>query len=185
MLVRCVCVGTKYSYDYVEKLERGLHRHTTYDFDFDCITRSKYPGWWAKMELFPAKERTIYLDLDVIILGNIDFLFEYKGPFCIMKNFGGVYNSSVMSIAPGFGEEMKKDFVAESSLIMRYLYYGDQDYFEAKIPDADTWPVDKVVSYKQNYCGEMGPQGASIVICHGEPKPPELLYLPWVKEAWI
>ena len=62
---------TKYSYDYVEKLERGLHRHTTYDFDFDCITRSKYPGWWAKMDLSqPKKERSIWI-LTLLFLGTL------------------------------------------------------------------------------------------------------------------
>lgn len=67
-----------------------------------------WTGWWGKVTLFSLQNiegRMIYLDLDMIITGNIDELLKYDGPFAILRtdeiaceksNKNG-YNSSVMA----------------------------------------------------------------------------------------
>src|SRR6185369_485032 len=108
-------VGNKYGEEYVENLFNALDRNTTVPFKFECIRESEFPGWWGKINLFPPKERIVFLDLDTIIVDNCDFLFQYNGPFCILRDFyrKDGYGSAVMSIAPGFGAEISRTFLAD------------------------------------------------------------------------
>ena len=67
-----------------------------------------WTGWWGKSTLFSLKDlqgRMVYIDLDVVITGNIDEILNYRGPFAILRtdeiaceklNKNG-YNSSIMA----------------------------------------------------------------------------------------
>ena len=107
-----------------------VDRHTTEPHAFLCLTDNpdglecdwqpidgKYPGWWAKMLLFKphfalAGKRVIYLDLDTVIVGSVDFLFAYRGTFCILRDWWAYsYNSSVMSIVPWIDRGIWAEFV--------------------------------------------------------------------------
>jgi Glycosyl transferase family 8. len=125
----CVNVGTKYSPEYVEKLYHSAKRHSTVNYDFVVITdnpahyqhldvktipvdmknwNNPKQGWWYKMYLFkpdlPIDNKVLYLDLDVVVVGNIDKFFDYKQDcMCICQDFNRVTipkyhvsNSSVM-----------------------------------------------------------------------------------------
>jgi len=112
---KIVCLQVPPGYqegDYVGKLFRGLSRNTSVPFEFECVTASKYPGWWGKLEVFDPPERVIFLDLDTVITGNVDFLFEYNGPFAILRDFGTPrgdnYGSAVMSISAGYGKQVDR-----------------------------------------------------------------------------
>lgn len=183
--VVCIRTETKYGPEYSERLFRGCLRHAGGPFTFEIHTKAEFPGWWQKLMLFPPKERTVYLDLDVVITGPIDFLFEYGGSFCIWGDpWNGRYNSSVMSIAAGFGAEIRERFLADPNSIMA-SFHGDQEFIAHVIPRADTWQnfaPGKVKSYKADHL-ENGPGEASIVVFHGQPKPHELGG--WVRDAWV
>jgi len=190
MKVVCVNVGKDTifrKYGYTMKLLSSLNRNSKRDWTFECIAASEYPGWWAKMEIFPAKERTIYLDLDTVITGNIDFLFDYDGPFCIRRNPWpncGWCDASLMSIAPGFGENIAKEFAAAPTEIMR-AFRSDQELLSQMVPQADTWQdfaPGKTASYKADRL-DHGPGDACIVAMHGTPKPHEYPAA-WIKEFW-
>ena len=98
----CVCYGDKYSLEYVQKLYNMVQRHSTYLHNFYCFTDHtnpeqvikqphhinfrKFPlhdlqGWWNKMQLFHPNNGltgdTLYMDLDVVILENIDDFFNH------------------------------------------------------------------------------------------------------------
>jgi hypothetical protein len=182
-------VGNKYSADYVTKLYLGLARNTTRsDWTFRCITESPYPGWWGKTQIFNPKCRTIFLDLDTVIVGNCDFLFEYEEPFALLRDFyrPDGYGSAVMSIAQGYGERIKEGFAINSQHIMGWLH-GDQNWIEQCENLADIWQdiyPGKIVSYKADNCDKTVPEGASIVCFHGEPKPYDVANIPWMKEHW-
>ena len=80
--VWCVCTGDKYRQERVSALRRMVGKNLTVPFDFKTInndnTRRPYCSWWDKLRLFDRAERpSIYLDLDVIITGNIDYLVDY------------------------------------------------------------------------------------------------------------
>lgn len=183
---KIVCISIPPLYqdqDYVGRLLRGVQRNLTVPFEFEVRSRSEYPGWWSKLEIFPPKERIVFLDLDIIITGNCDFLFDYDGQFCAWRDpWSEGLNSSVMSIAPGFGKIIKESFLENPVGIMR-RYHGDQDWINMCKPDVDFWPANKVKSYKADNL-ESGPREASICIFHGHPKPHEMAHLEWVRECW-
>lgn len=188
MRVCCVATGPYAEHDYAGKLYRGLKRFTTADFNFICTTESDLPGWWAKMEFFNPMERTIVLDADVVITGDCDFLFQYDGRFCLRVNEWNPkkWDTSVMSIAPGYGGELKERFYAASKMWMKE-YRSDQDYLNLWIRHADVWQKvapRKTQSYKINRL-ESGSGDASLVHFHGEPKPADLPDSHWAREYWI
>src|SRR5215471_2951818 len=69
-------------------------------FTFQIITHSEYPGWWAKIDLFPPKERIVYLDLDIVICANVDFLFDYQGSFAMLRESKAEPAASPHSASP-------------------------------------------------------------------------------------
>jgi hypothetical protein len=88
--VLCVKWGTRYPSTYVNKLYAGIKRHTTWQFDFYCFTEDPsnlhseikakeleegWRKWWGKVTLFSdhgIKGKKFYIDLDMIITGNLD-----------------------------------------------------------------------------------------------------------------
>ena len=185
----CLNVGVKYKdHDYTGKLYRGLQRNLTRPFDFECVTESPYPTWWGKLTIFGRSERIVFLDLDNIIVGNCDFLFEYNGNFCILHDFYRFkgYGSAVMNIAPNWGARIREDFEANAKEVMRN-FLGDQNFIESKIDSADEWQAlypGKIVSYKAHECEKGIPEGAAIICFHGLPKPADVPDLPWMREHW-
>jgi len=64
-------------------------------------------------------------------------------------------------------------------------FHGDQEFISSIIHKIDTWQeiaLGRIKSYKADNLLD-GPQGASIVVFHGEPKPHELGG--WVRDYWI
>lgn len=196
--VVCVKAGTKYDADYVNKLAAMLQRNTTREYTFYCLTddtegvktrtllaKNLPPSWWAKLYIFNViwrAHQVIYLDLDTIIAGNVDFLFDYDGRFCIIPDFWQpCYNSSVMSFRAGFGYKLYEEYVNNREAIER-IYPGDQDYLSVAIPDADLW-MDGIGSYKAHQLND-GPGDYPIVCFHGEPKPHQLPKEHWGYELW-
>jgi hypothetical protein len=181
-------IGTKYAEgDYVGKLYRSLVRNVTVPFEFECITQSEYPGWWGKINVLNPPERIVFLDLDTIITGNVDFLFEYQGSFAILRDFyrPDGFGSAVMGISPGFGRNIVESFALTSKHVMK-SFAGDQNFIEFHVKHADLWQdlyPGKIKSFKADNL-EAGPKGASIVCLHGQPKNLDLLHLDWVRENW-
>jgi hypothetical protein len=185
MKVMCLRTGDKYGREYVDTLYRMLARHTTVNFDFECITESQWPGWWGKMDLFPAKERLVFLDLDIVITANVDFLFEYQGEFCAWEDpQQGKYNGSIYCVGPQFGNPIRELFLHNPGGVMRQ-FYSDQEFITHVIGLRDTWQKlapGKVKSYKCDRL-EDGPGEAAIAVFHGDPKP-HTFTRGWVKEHW-
>lgn len=119
----CVKWGTKYDAEYVNKLYRGVKRHTSKPFNFVCFTDhcsgldqriearallEDWKGWWGKASIFSSSHKIeglkVFIDLDMIITGSLDLLVTYSGHFCLLRtdelyceaqNKGG-YNSSIV-----------------------------------------------------------------------------------------
>ena len=186
MKVCCLRTGERYGPQYAERLYRGLLRHISRPFDFYVRTHGNYPGWWSKVEWFPPEGRIVVLDLDVLITANVDFLFDYDGPFCIWRDpWQSGYNSSVMSIASGFGENLRRKFDAEPFRIMQE-FRGDQDFISATYDGLDTWneiAPGKVKSFKADGLSD-GPGDAAICVFHGQPKMADFSPEHWVSRAW-
>ena len=136
----CVCYGKKYSVEYVQKLYNMVQRNTTLEHNFFIFTDNiemeidghvnirTFPetlnGWWNKMQLFRPDTLdgdTLYMDLDVVITGNIDCFFNYEpeADFIGMNDFNPdtkIFNSSVFKFKP---EAMKSKLWRSRFLILR------------------------------------------------------------------
>jgi hypothetical protein len=219
MIFACVNYGTKYSVEYVQKLYNMVKRNTTIPHQFVCFTdhvklqklvtgdiqvrQFKYhnmDGWWNKMQLFnECEEETLYMDLDVVITGNIDCFFthEPEAEFVGMNDFNPAteqFNSSIMRWKRTKGEHIWNEFNKDKAFY--YRMFGDQvatshivrkETTTKSFPDAWTqsykWFDRKGERYakaKQTYSHN----GESIVtVFHGHPNPHESTQ-EWVKNAW-
>jgi hypothetical protein len=165
MIVACVRTGTKYSPDYVMRLEAGVARHLAQPHTFVCLTdrpqdlplmttidigSTGLKGWWGKMALFDfaarRRERVLYFDLDTVVVGDLTPLALIGAEFAICANFSraaGImtwpcrYGSCVMSLAPSFGGVVWHDFQADRERLMAGAgIYGDQYVIEQLVPAA-------------------------------------------------
>ncbi len=181
--------GKKYDADYLNKLYNGIKKNISKSFSFYCITEipeglnkdikiinleTKFKGWMKKCILFDEKilnqlesikENSLicFIDLDMIIYNNLDFLTEYKGNFALMKtddiqcegSHNG-YNSSIILYRKNFGRKiydiMDKYENELTNQIIRFDHYLEfivknadftQDIFIGKILDYNTYCKDK------------------------------------------
>jgi FkbM family methyltransferase len=238
--VACVRQGEAFGVEYVERLFDMVRRNLPDGFSgrFVCLTdrpddlkefggicttnqAETLPGWWAKMQLFdPAMQATLgfekgdriwYFDLDTVIAGPLDKLFEYPGAFGILEDVyrPGGFQSSVMSWIAGTAltcsiwEEWAKRKQPRSpggdQQVLEQFWKGppgidpanglEFGWLHARIGGAP-WPPDflqqlypgSLRSYKVD-CVWGVPKGTSVVFFHGRPRPHEVL-TGWVPELW-
>lgn len=207
----CVFVGGKYPVEYVFKLKNMISRHYQGEHDFfvytektieglDCIdiSKLKLDGWWAKMALFNPyirpKKNCVYIDLDMVICGDLQPLVDACDVFSICRNFWAGKNkkhncdfgSCVMTFPKGFGYNIYKNFMDKKLMYMQKCgNLGDQKAIEILYPQArilqDLLPNDFFLHYadltdKQKPC--------SIVVFAGYNNPHNTKY-EWVKQSWI
>ena len=216
----CVCYGKKYSVEYVQKLYNMVQRNTTLEHNFFIFTDNiemeidghvnirTFPetlnGWWNKMQLFRPDTLdgdTLYLDLDVVITGNIDCFFNYEpeADFIGMNDFNPdtkIFNSSVFKFKPeAMKSKLWQPFTDDRTKWLRYS--GDQNVISDLIighPGTRSFPDSWTQSYKwydrkgQRYHKgkwTFEHNGESLVtVFHGEPNPHQSA-MDWVKKAWF
>lgn len=232
----CLKWGNKYPAEYVNRLYRMVKKNITLPFRFVCLTEDtegvhpdieilpieidpELHGWWYKLQLFKSElydlsGPTLFLDLDVVIVANIDDMFLYAPQkFCIINDLqkGKVYNSSVFRLNIGSYANVWESFAADKKGITERLH-GDQDWISEEITDASIWPKEWVVSFKKQCnarsnrswgiighflrkngflktTGEASiPPQAKIVYFHGKPDPCDVADAPydmWRIAPWI
>lgn len=147
---------------------------------------------WKKLGLFhpgldlPAKP-TLYLDLDVVITGNMNVFFQVPGHFLISNDWDwrkpGVGNSSVFRWIPGSQDHIWEHFSAAPGQV-RQAHRNEQEYVSAVARDLQFWPEPICRSFKR-HCLPRGvlkpfltprlPPGAHVLIFHGDPKPEDAI----------
>lgn len=235
LIVVCVKWGPKYPAQYANILHSMVQRHLSAPFEFVCYTDdprglapgirtipippSNTVGWWHKLSLFkpglfPPDCRILYFDLDIVIVGSLDFLLESKAPFTIIRSWKTKYrtwNSSVMLFDPPATHFIYERFQERSADIMR-SYKSDQDWiFECTKDTAANWPDAKIISFKR-HCRALAypfinkrfrrlklkarasaacppPDPEAAVICfHGEPNPIDVRdgpYREWMRAPFV
>ena len=216
----CVCYGKKYSVEYVQKLYNMVQRNTTLEHNFFIFTDNiemkidghvnirTFPetlnGWWNKMQLFrpdTLEGDTLYMDLDVIITGNIDCFFNYEpeADFIGMNDFNldtMIFNSRVFKFKPeAMKSKLWQPFTDDRTKWLRYS--GDQNVISDLIighPGTRSFPDSWTQSYKwydrkgkRYHKGKwtFEHNGESLVtVFHGEPNPHQS-DMDWVKKAWF
>lgn len=192
--IACVKWGEKYTAESVNILYDMVQRNLPegYPGRFVCFTDNpeglspgiqvaELPpgliGWWNKLALFregafPDGDRILFFDLDTIIVGKLDEIAAYDGPFAILRDFYRPYElgSAVMCWRAGEKKEIWEKYEKEGR---PEIIGGDQVWMTILVKDAvilqDVFPG-SFVSYKKD-CHPYPPRGAKVVCAHGVPKP--------------
>jgi hypothetical protein len=167
--VYCVLVKPLYNIKYVERLYNGVKDNLGVPFKLFCLTDSKWKTslpiefvdvtnyqldtWWNKLVMFDSSvsgpDVNLYLDLDVKIVGNLDFLthIQYDGLYVVdsvwkggdylnarnYKKFGNAFycygNSSVLGWR-GKSQQYLLDKVIEDPFITM-KHFGDDTYLNS------------------------------------------------------
>ena len=202
LTVVCVKQGTLYGPEYVNILAAMVRRHLTLPHVFVCFTddpqgvecktrpiRDGLEGWWGKLALF-AEEfegRVLFFDLDTVILGSLDDIASYNGPFAALRDFyfPKRLQSSVMAWTPS--DMTRAIWISWDRSGRPRVNGGDQTWIAHAIPIIDRWqemlPM-RFVSYKADCFFGPPPRDAKVICFHGEPRPHQCLKRKWVAEAW-
>jgi hypothetical protein len=221
--VLCLKWGNRYGPHYVNALYKAVQRHLYRPFEFHCCTDDD-SGLEAGIKIIPFPENpgiqrgwpdilvklmllrdgfgglqgpTLFLDLDVLITGDIDRFFDYKpGEYCIIHNWvnwrkallgrrPAVGNSSVFRFDAGRSNAVYETFLAEMAQAEdRNSFNTEQAFLTHAMGKVNWWPEEWVRSYKWN-CRPFFPlnyvktprlpDGCRILVFHGRPDPDEAL----------
>lgn len=216
--VVCLCIGDKYTDEYVIKLKNMVGRNTNRPHQFICFSDRlidgidvvliedphAYDPVWYKLWILQHDRLTqftnkIFIDLDVVIHNNIDWVFDIRSPNLSVigadwkpddiKNIPGNtgYNSSVMVWSDA---RIVWNMFAERSDYYMLKYKGiDRFMWNEKAP-VDTLPAGRVYSYREgasqhDWARFKFRPDYSICIFNQYPKPLDLLTCEPVKTFWI
>lgn len=178
--------------------EEGIERHAIKDPELlgvsGCFARLRMfdRGWQHNREL---DDRLVCLDLDMVVTGPLDTLFDRPEKFVILSGANSMnpcpFNGSVMMLRPGCHQEVWSDFSLEAaSKIKFYKFPDDQGWIWHKVPGAATWPCGRksgIYAFMKPgwpmYAGLPG--GARIVAFPGARRPEEYKHLDWVRKHWV
>ena len=237
MNIICMKWGDKFPVDYVNRLYAMVSRSINTKFRFVCFTENSIgirpeveiqelpelelpPGsperGWRKLTVFKKgfgglSGPTLFLDLDVVIVGNLDIFFSQPGDFIIahdkkkMKKREG--NSSVFRFEIGKYPQILDYFEKNFEQVKKEVRH-EQAYLSReidKLGKLEFWPDDWVPSFKYKCCPSWPksyfvapsiPRRAKIILFHGLPNPPEAIigrsgkwyrYIkpsPWINDYW-
>lgn len=232
--------GTTYGPEYVNRLYGMVGRNLTHPHRFVCFTDDATGvrpevelkpmpdlglspdapdrDWnkWKKLttwdrELADLTGKTLFIDLDVVVVDNIDDLVEYDAEFAIIRDQlrpeRRIGNSSVYLYDIGAFPQILDRFRREPEAIRR-SFSNEQHYLSHemdRLGKLTFWPDEWCPSYKYRCVGAwpkswfrtpINPQGAKIIIFHGDPNPPDAIAgkrkkplrfirpAPWLQEYW-
>ena len=236
-VILCMKWGTKYGPEYVNRLYGMVARHLSGAFRFVCLTddprgiRSEVlcrpipvlrlpqgipERGWKKLttlssELADLGETALFLDLDVVIVGDLGPFFVPEGAFYIIHDWKRPWritgNSSVYRFQIGAHSDVLATFERHQDAIRRRLR-NEQAYLSEQMALRGLlhyWPKNWCRSFKY-HCIPSFPQNwwkapvipldARILVFHGEVNPPDaligrrnrwgrgLIPAPWIEEHW-
>ncbi len=210
--------GDKYGPHYLDRLRAALARNIKQPYRFivlaDKITSTdgrpiqdieltKVKGCFARLRMFDPQwqfireikedERIVQIDVDSIITGELDPLFDRDEPFVILQ--GGnyqpcPYNGALWMLRAGAHPEVWSDFSLEAASTISYHEFpDDQGWLWHKLPNAAGWqtgPTSGCYVYQKPgwKTGERLPDGARYVTFSGKRSPDKIAHLDWVQRHW-
>lgn len=228
--------GTLYPAIYVNVLYRACRAHLAGNFRFVCLTDDATGlapgieplpipdigctpehyrrGAWPKLSVFlnPLHDlagRAVFIDLDVVILGDLAPFFALEGP---LFGVGGgpdwrhgkvptapTLNTSVFGFTLGSQSHISDNFSANPAKALAN-YGNEQQFAEGTAREWAPWPDPWVISYKRHIRRKsllaplLGPhpvpKGARIVAFHGKPNPQDFVTgrfgrgYDWIGDYW-
>lgn len=159
-----------------------------------CFARLRMfdPGWQQNRKL---DDRLVCLDLDMVITGLLDPIFDRPDTFCILAGANShnpcPFNGSVMMLRPGNHEELWTRFSYQAACELPfYEFPDDQGWIAHKLPTAGRWEAGKrsgIWAFQKppwrHFQTDL-PANARIVAFPGARQVKDYRHLPWVKEHW-
>lgn len=211
--------GTKYGVDDVAKLEAGVGRHLKQPHRFVCFSEhplaidnievghipdlalTKVPGCFARLRVFDPSwqeawfsDRLVNMDLDTVVTGSLDPLFDRPEPFVILQGANAKnpckFNGSIFMLRAGAHPEIWSDFSLDAAAkIPFHEFPDDQGWLWHKLPNAAGWycgPESGVYAFQKPQwpTGDVLPADARMVVFPGWRDPSKFTHLGWVKEHW-
>ena len=217
--------GSRYGSEYVNRLYTSIKRHTKRPTSLYCFTDdtkdidksvkcmplpeinlpqtiSNTP--WRKISIwqYPLSNLDgdiLFLDLDLVITGNLDRFFDYKpGYYCVIENWTQIGkkigNTSCFRVPVGKYDYIYKKFQKDPIKIVKQ-YHIEQTYLSDNINDQVFWPAEWCRSFKHNLLPNWPfriwvpaklPKETSIVAFTGKPDPDDVISGNWpVKRSQI
>lgn len=210
--------GSKYGPEYLARLRSSLARNIKQPYRFivltdnvtepgqrpipdieltkvrGCFARLRMfdPNWQAAMDI-GSGDRIVQMDVDSIITGELDPLFDRSEPFVILQ--GGNYqpcrfNGALWMLWAGVHPDIWSEFSLDAAGKIPYHEFpDDQGWLWAKLPDAAGWQTGETsgcyVYQKPGWnTRENLPECARFVTFAGKRRPDQITHLDWVKESW-
>ncbi|BBB23028.1 glycosyltransferase [Abyssogena phaseoliformis symbiont OG214] len=233
----CMKWGDKFPVEYVNRLFGMVSRHLSIPFRFVCFTENNVgirdeieiqdlpeldlpsglpERGWRKLTVFKKdfsglSGPTLFLDLDIVVVGNLNEFFTHPGDFLIAhdkknpKKIEG--NSSIFRFEIGQHPEILSFFEQNPELVKSEVRH-EQAYLSREMRQQDKlryWPDEWVPSFKYRCCpswikswfqAPFIPKGAKVILFHGLPNPPEAIIgrsgkwyrhiqpSPWIEKYW-
>jgi hypothetical protein len=236
LTVDCACVihGDYYDWVYVERLYNMLQVNSSHHINLHVFTEehrpvpdhmikhtlTAWPGiagpkrsWWYKMQLFNSDHfsgQLFYLDLDTVIVGNIDWIWELNTTqFHAIHDFRRLWkpswtgiNSSLMVWNTDQLHWIWKEFYTQDINLLVKSFHGDQDflskmlvgtpgfcYLDNSLIKSWRWQAHdggldmNTRQYRTPGAGTVIDPDTSFLVFHGCPKPHEISE-PVVQQRW-
>lgn len=167
----CMKWGNRYGPEWVDRLHAMVARNTTWSVRFVCFTDDpngirpqvecqplpkvefdapKIGRYWPKLGMMQKglgglDGMTLFLDLDLVIIDNIDAFFTHPGRFCIIREWKdphlGYGNSSIVRFFIGQEANVLDRFYATPPEVLIGTYGSKEQNFLSKAVDEVTfWP---------------------------------------------
>jgi hypothetical protein len=221
--VICMKWGTRYGPDYVNRLYSMVQRQTSRPTRLVCYTDDPsgmaegvetFPlphivlppskTWlpWRKLSLWQrglegVSGEALFLDLDVVVTGNLDDFFDYEpGHFCVAKNWtqpgAGIGNTSIFRF-PVAGHPYIYDRIMNECDRVLATHRNEQIFISREITDMKFWPDEWCLSFKSSlvpfwplnfFIAPPLPKGTKVVAFPGKPDPDEAMEGRWPHKYW-
>ena len=210
--------GSRYGPSFVNRLFKSIKRHTSRKTRLICFTDDstdidiqiqckKLPPInlpeqitntpWRKISIwqYPLLDLTgdiLFLDLDLVITGNLDRFFDYKpGLYCVIENWTqkglGIGNTSCFRFPVGKYSNIYSKFERDPKKIWKDFHI-EQSYLSYEIKEQVFWPEQWCVSFKHNllpfwpariWQPAKLPKETSLVAFTGKPDPDDVILGKW------
>lgn len=204
--------GEKYGTNDVLKLRAGLARNLRQPYRMlvaspepedvpltsipGCFVRLRMfdPEWQANAMKVEAGGRIVCIDLDVVVTGPLDPLFDREEAFLILQGANASnpcpYNGSLWMLRAGYRPDVWTDFsIEDAKEVPHYEFPDDQGWMAHKLPNAAGWKAGSssgVYAFQKPGWpkGDALPSDARLVVFPGWRSPEKFKRLAWIEEQW-
>lgn len=201
--------GSKYPQFYIDRLRRGVERNMRGEYRFHVCRPTpedehltRIPGCFARLRAFDAEwqaahgikegDRIVNLDLDMVVTGSLDGLFDRDEPFAILQGVNTSnpcrMNGSLWMLRAGYRPDVRAEFTLDKAAAITVAEFpDDQRWFEYMMPDAGAFgPESGVYGFNKRGWppGPALPKNARLVAFFGWRDPSKFTHIDWVRRHW-